>query len=362
MDTASLKDLLAKLFKVLGPPGDNTHRLKAMITEAYLKHRTVGEATRYLVNELFGRFGLVVLDPDDRDLKTEYIPVMEDELLRSAAYPILHQQTEELGAHYKIQAYPREVNLFYLSGNIRERIERHGEQWVVLNTDIVMNKGQILNELHQFPERFSPNVMLRGLYQETIMPNVAFIGGGAEVAYWMQLKGVFEHYKGFFPMVLLRQSVMWMTEVASLLRVKTGLEIADLFEETLVLENELVASEVGTEWRTNEEASTLNTLLGILKEKAVSIDATLGPATEATLTRMKAQLSNLEKKMLRAEKRKLEVQIGRIRKLKELLFPKGSLQERVENFLEYYALYGDAWLDTLLNGTDPLCGRFLVVE
>ena len=210
MDTAGLKPLINSLFKQFGPPGKNCDDLLEIITEAYAKQKTIGAATQYLVNALFGRFGLVVLDPDDAEFKKSFVPVMEDELLNKASYPIITSQIKKLGEHYKIQAHPREINLFYLADQLRERIERNGEKWVVLNTAIEWTKNELLKELNEHPERFSPNVMLRGLYQETILPNAVFIGGGAEVAYWLQLKPLFEHYKVFYPAVHLRQSVMWV--------------------------------------------------------------------------------------------------------------------------------------------------------
>ena len=82
------------------------------------------------------------------------------------------------------------------------------DQFVVHDTDIVFTKDELKDELRDYPERFSPNVILRGLYQEIILPNLAFIGGGGEFAYWLELKDLFLHYKVPFPVLIVRNSFL----------------------------------------------------------------------------------------------------------------------------------------------------------
>src|SRR5690606_24662388 len=96
-------------------------------------------------------------------------------------------------------------NLFYLGdGNIRERIVCENETYYVLNSSYKFTQEEIMDELNSFPEKFSPNVLLRPLYQETVLPNLAYIGGSGEIAYWLQLKDYFESRKVLFPLLIVR--------------------------------------------------------------------------------------------------------------------------------------------------------------
>ena len=362
MTTKSLKPLIQELFRNFGPPGKSCDDLMKMVTDAYLKQPTIGSATRYLVNELFGKYGLLVLDPDDAAFKKQYTSVMKDELLHQSSYPILQQQIDKLSVHYKIQAHPRELNLFYLDNGIRERIVFDNNQSRVNNTSLQFSREEILNELELHPERFSPNVMLRGMLQETILPNVAFIGGGAEVAYWMQLRTLFSHYNVFFPCIFLRQSVLWVGTRDEDTLSKIGLKLTDLFKPEEQLIRDYISNHSTTDWQTSAESDEIGRILERLKQKALAVDSTLEASTNATLTRMQAQLTKLEKKMLRAEKKKAAVQLNRIQTVRGKLFPGGSLQERTDNFLTYYLENGSDFLDVILTGIKPMDNQFLVVS
>lgn len=362
MNTESLKELLDELFRVLGPPGEQAEQLKDLLNRAYNEHDTIGAATRHLVNELFGVYGLLVMDPDDAAFKTEIKDIIQDDLLNHTAKGLTEQQAEQLNRNYKVQAYPRDINLFYLDDQLRERIEKDGDKWVVLNTEISWSKEELLEEIENSPEKFSPNVILRGILQERILPDIAFIGGGAEVAYWMQLKKVFDHYKVFYPTILLRQSALWIEPQAGKLLQKTGFSIAELFMPIDELSQLHVTKHGNKDWQNEAEAETIEQVLGQLKNKAKALDPTLEASAEAALAKIQHQLKVLEKKMLRAEKRKHETALARIEKLRAQLFPADSLQERKENFTEYYALHGQDFIDAVVTNSLPFGNKFMIIS
>lgn len=362
MDTESLKPLLDELFKLLGPPGDYCEQLKDILSKAYIGHKTISAATHYLVNELFGRYGLVILNPDETVFKRSILNIMRDDLLLHTPETMVSVSIKDLEVNYKAQAHPREINLFYLKDSIRERIEKHNDRWVILGTEISFSETELIEELNNHPERFSPNVILRGILQESILPDVAFIGGGAEVAYWLELKTLFKHYHVFYPAIILRQSVLWAAPKTAKLRKQLGLSVADTFKDEAKLIRGYLNINSKDDWHTTEETNAIETILKQLQEKADKIDPTLHKSAEAAIVKMKHQLEVLEQKMLRAEKKKMQIELLRISKLKADLFPNKNLQERVENFIGYYLQYGESYTDILKDAIQPLKNEFLVIE
>src|SRR6185437_5007600 len=179
-------------------------QLMSMLKEIYLGSPDVQTATFRLIHELFKDFGLIVLIADHPALKKSMIPVFEDDLFFSKPAAIVAESIARIPGDYKVQANPRGINLFYLKDNLRGRIDREGENFIVHGSPLRFTESQLREELHRFPERFSPNVILRGLYQETILPNLAFIGGGGETAYWLELRDLFRYYQVPFPVLVLR--------------------------------------------------------------------------------------------------------------------------------------------------------------
>ena len=179
-----------------------------LLRRCYSKGRNIQDCTFEIVNELYGDYGLVVLVPDNAFLKSQMVAVFSNDILEQTSSSIVAKTSEALEKYYKVQANPREINLFYLKDNLRERIVRKDNDFHIHNTDLHFTKEEIQKELKEHPERFSPNVILRGLFQETLLPNIAFIGGGGELAYWLQLKDLFNHYNVPFPVLVLRNSFL----------------------------------------------------------------------------------------------------------------------------------------------------------
>src|SRR5688572_5936123 len=199
--------------------------------DAYRNSQTLSEATRKIVNELFGEFGLVILDADEPELKKALIPVIQNELAKNTAYQLVNRTNETLAAYYKPQVLAREINLFYLDNGLRERIVQEGEMYKVLNTNLVFTAEEIQKLVVESTEKFSPNVILRPLYQEMVLPNLAYVGGGAEVAYWLQLKLIFDEYNVPFPILILRNSAMYVNKATAARMHKLGLKAEDLFQD-----------------------------------------------------------------------------------------------------------------------------------
>ncbi|MBC9934371.1 bacillithiol biosynthesis cysteine-adding enzyme BshC [Chitinophaga qingshengii] len=361
MHPEGLEQLIAQIKDALGY-APHAGELLDLLRKAYLEHRNIQDATLYLVHALFGRFGLVTLVPDSQALKRLYIPVMKDELFQQASHTIVNNTLEQLGTHYKVQANPREINLFYLKDDMRERIVQEGEQWKVLHTSLKFDAIALENELETHPERFSPNVILRGMFQETILPNIAFIGGGGEIAYWLELKGLFAHYKVPYPILLLRNSLLLTDELSAQRLDKLGITTAELFAPTDDIVNAYVKKHTNASLVLKDEYAAIEKLFDALEEKAHSIDITLVASTGAERSRALKSIGKLEHKFLRAEKKKFAWQTDQIKQVKNRLFPGGSLQERKENFMPWYATEGPAFLDRVLAALTPVTDQFTIVK
>ncbi|KAA2239161.1 bacillithiol biosynthesis cysteine-adding enzyme BshC [Chitinophaga agrisoli] len=341
--------------------GKYAEELIQLLRKAYLEHDNIQQATLYLTNELFGRYGLIVLIPDTPLFKQQIIPVMKEELLQQTSYPIVTKTIEKISQHYKVQANPREINLFYLTDNARERIVKEGELWKVLHSDISFTAETLEQELHAHPERFSPNVILRGILQETILPNIAFIGGGGEIAYWLELRDLFNHHRVPYPMLVLRNSFLLVDPVSKKWLNKLGLCIKDLFGNVEELINNFVMQRTNAALVLKKEYDVLDQLFDELEEKARSIDVTLVASIAAERHKAVKSIGKLEHKFLKAEKKKFAWQTDEIRQLRTKLFPAGSLQERKENFMPWYIHEGPALFDRILADMKPLTDELVII-
>ncbi len=321
--------------------------LTTLLQQCYTEGKQIQQATLELVNALFGEYGLIVLVPDNAKLKTVFQSVVAKELTEGFSHTIVADTIVALEKNYKVQAGGREINLFYLIDDKRERIEVQGTMYEVRTLGLHFSKEEILAELNAHPERFSANVILRGAFQETVLPNIAFIGGGGELAYWLELKNVFAAVNIPYPVLLLRNSFLLLKKEQYAKWQQLGFSDADLFTPELDLMNALVKRETENQVSLTAELQQARDFYAHLRTLTDTIDKTLSEHVIALEKQALKKLTGLEKKMLRAERFKYEVQQQHINKLKAALFPNNSLQERLDNFSLYYAAKGNAWLHQL---------------
>ena len=333
-------------------------QMKACYTEGL----TIEQATFKLINLLFGEYGLVVLLPDNADYKRAFIPVVEKELAEEFSHKIVQETAARFPKEYKVQASGRELNLFYLKDNLRERIEKNNVQYSIINSQFSFTEQEILAECKYHPERFSPNVILRPVYQEMILPNIAFIGGGGEIAYWLELKNVFAAVNVPFPVLVLRNSFMLVEKKQAEKITSMGFSVADIFKPETALMNILVKRETKVQLSLDKEKQAIHEFYTKLKSTAGTVDITLQPHTEALEKNALRKMEALEKKMLRAEKKKFEAQQRQLQKLKSQLFPHNNLQERIENFMPFYAKFGSGFIKAVYDNSLELEQEFVILS
>jgi bacillithiol biosynthesis cysteine-adding enzyme BshC len=330
--------------------------------KAYGEYHNLSQATHYWLNELFGKHGLVVLDADHPKLKKQFIPVLEKELMEGVSIEAVRKQTEALEEQgYKSQIFPREINLFYISAEGRNRITYENGKYSVLNTHHVFDKDSLLKELHAHPESFSPNVVLRPVYQEYILPNIAYIGGPAEVAYWLQLQKVFETLQLHMPVVLPRNFAMVVGKQQLGKLQKLGLKPESVFLPEEELKHIFLSAKnhVVPQW--DDVALALDKLWLGVEEKSLKADANLKDWLAAEKHKVEKQLENIEKRVAKTYEQKLEQEMKQLSTLKEKLLPGGGLQERSDSFLSFL-INDPGFIDEMIPLFDPLDFRFNIVQ
>jgi bacillithiol biosynthesis cysteine-adding enzyme BshC len=336
--------------------------LAAIVETAYTRFDRLADATRYMVNALFGRYGLVIIDADNKRLKQHFAPIIEQDIIEQNSFKNItttNEKLHQLGVH--IQVNPREINFFYMKGSLRERLVFEDDIYKVLNTEISFTEAELKQVIASNPERFSPNVVMRPLYQECILPNIAYIGGGAEVVYWLELKSNFEHYKIDFPVLILRNSGLVIRKESAVKIKRMELTSTEIFKSTDILKNYWIKKHSDHNLSLQTEWAELTAIFDKLKDRAAKIDPTLGPSTEAVRARLKKALDNLEKKLVRSEKQNYHTRLEQIEQIKAEFFPKGSLQERNENFGLLYVKWGQSFIDELIRNFEPLDFEFAVL-
>jgi len=317
---------------------NGSEKVIELLSNSYLKHDNLEDATRFLVNELFGKYGLVVIDANDKQLKKCLVEVLKDDLTKHSSFNHVTETSKQLSEKYEAQVHPREINLFYMTDGSRERITGDGTKY--------------LSELESSTEKFSPNVVLRPLYQEMLLPNVAVVGGPAEIAYWLQYKKMFEHFNVNFPMLVPRKSFQLVDEKSLRVIQTLNLNVESLFLPADDLINRYIGEVTGQSISLEDEKKQIEKTFTALAKKISSVDATLTASVEGEWKKVFNEIEKLEAKLRKAEKNKHDVAIQKIKKFKEKLFPDGMLQERYENFIPYYLKYGDAFFEMLLNNGD----------
>ena len=379
LNTATLSVVIEELKQILGE-SDNSKELFQLFNDSYLKNINLAAATRYMVHQLFADYGLVIVDGNDPQFKNEFSDIIKDDILNTTNYKLVNQTISELEkVGVKAQVNPREINCFYMLENLRERLERvsnapveepvlslsregKGDVFNVLNTNITFTKEELLIELKDHPERFSPNVVLRPIYQQKTLPNIAYVGGPAEIAYWLEFKKMFDHHKMNLPVLIPRNFALLTDEKSNQQIQKLGFTFPDLFKNTDVLIKEFVNKNASSNLSLKIQEEKLSDIYAEISARATAVDATLKGSVEAELQKALNAVKNIESKLLRSEKQKQETGINQIKKLKEKFLPDGALQERYENFTPYYLKSGKQFIADLKEQFDPLEFEMLILE
>ena len=340
----------------------NADKLKNLFSKGYLENESLADATRYIANEMFKEYGLVIIDGDNKDLKKLFIPNIKDELEHQTSFNAVSKTISSLEKNYKIQVKPREINLFYLGDSSRERILFENNVYKIKNTNKTFSKESILKEVTENPLAFSPNVIMRPLYQESILPNICYVGGGGELAYWLELKEYFKKSEVSFPVLLLRNAVQIISKKQQNKLNKLEISHEELFLNSHILLSKKVIENSKIELDFKLKIAFLKNQFIELRQIAEKTDFSFTGAVNAQERKQIKGLESLQKKLLNAEKKRQKNLVNRVTELQNQLVPNENLEERQRNFSEYYLEYGGTFLTDLKTALKPLDLDFTILE
>ncbi|WP_447951791.1 bacillithiol biosynthesis cysteine-adding enzyme BshC [Chryseobacterium koreense] len=331
-----------------------------MMKRAYKKGKTLAECTKLLVHELFSGYGLIIIDGNDTSLKSEMKEVFKNELLHQELQNATKDTVDFLTGKYgKVQVNPREINLFYLT-ETRNRIEFKNGRFHVVDTDLFFSEEEILNELDNHPERFSPNALMRPVFQEKVLPNLAYIGGNAEIMYWLELKDYFRKTHLTFPVLIPRNSMLFVSEKTLTKSKNLGLEIEDWFRNFASVSKGILLDDHEIKSLLDEEEKSLMNQFDRISAKAALTDQSFGNLVNAERARQLKSFSRMRKRLLRAEKIKQQEKLERLEQLFLQVHPGKIWQERVFNFSVFYSESGREWLRNCYHAMDAEKSQLII--
>ncbi len=325
------------------------------MSRAYDQEDNLAMASRHWLQQYFGEKGLLILDPDRTDLKASFLPEMLKEFSSGQVKQLMEEETKKLETlGYEAQLHPRELNLFYLNGNTRTRLIHRDGGIALLEGELKWSLEEAITHFTEHPEELSPNACLRPLYSQKILPDAAFIGGPAEIAYWLQLKSTFDYHGIFFPLLIPRFSALLLPENRAARMEKLGIQPEELFEDEARLRRKLALGD-----KEIPAPSLRDSFSGLLAFAAAE-DASLVPALEAEISRMENMADGMAKRIRKAAEKKAETAVKQLENLLEFCFPQGGLLERSESWLSLL-VQNPSCLDEIYSAMSALDFRFQVL-
>ncbi|MFM7595383.1 MAG: bacillithiol biosynthesis cysteine-adding enzyme BshC [Flavobacteriales bacterium] len=312
-----------------------------------VREHTYVEHVKTLLNKLLGEYGLLIIDGDHSELKRLFTPVIEKEL----AHQFLQEQVTQTNlalqdAGLKIQAHVRPINLFYLSEGKRSRIIPSNQGYLI--DDIEWTRDALMDELKSFPERFSPNVLLRPIYQETILPNICYVGGSGELAYWAQLKSSFSAAHVVYPLIQTRISAMITPDQID--DSSLPLYVQDLSGQI----ETLLAKQSNRDSIFNELDQEVERLKLRMSEGISSFGNEAKKWCGAQQASIDSSINHYKQRWQKEEKQQLDSQIKRLERIHRELYPNKVPQERHMNLLHFCGKVGiHAWISSLKQQIEP---------
>lgn len=352
--SAAIHETIDHMQRISTPTDFTTSALKKF-RYAYAEGTTFAIAFAKLMNALYPKSGIVFLDPSDPEIKKILSPVISRELetFPTAGEEVI-QRSAELETIYHAQIKPRAVNLFYYHRDGRYAIDPSEYGFFLRGTRQRFRRDELREIARTSPELFSPNVLLRPIAQDYLLPTVSYIAGPSEVAYFAQLQPVYDHFQVPMPIIFPRASITLIEPKIQKLFDKFDIGYIDMFLSPDQLYNNLSKNTDGEEALIMQELSTdLDSWQRKLREAAQKVDPSLASAADTTISKMKSHLTVFEQKIFQSKKQRDQAINRQLEKMQMYLNPEGTPQERQLNIFTFLNKYGFEVLDLIEKSCEP---------
>ena len=332
---------------------DYSSALFEMMRGYYKQGNSFLKAFTGFFNHVYEDSGLVFLNPNNPDFK-KILSTHFTKQINANAEPskLVIQKSVELEEHYHAQIKAKALNLFMFHKGGRHLIEPSDSgDYFLKNIRQRYTKEELLSIAATTPELLSPNVVTRPLCQDTLLPTVAYIGGPGEIAYYAQLKPVYEYFNITMPIIYPRASVTLMEEKIQKVLEKYSLDLDELFGDvdTILAKVSEQVSEVKVDALFEELDNRVKEALNEARFGIQQIDPTLNGTIDATIAKFQQQLDVLKQKTQKAQQQKEEISLKQIKKAALNIFPNGNLQEREFGIIQYLNKYGPDFVKWISN-------------
>jgi bacillithiol biosynthesis cysteine-adding enzyme BshC len=327
-----------------------TSGLFARLKTFYSSGKSFKDAFKELLFWLFDKYGLILFDPQDKSIKDMMKPIFRDELTNFRKHTeTMVGVSAELEDLYHAQVKVRPVNLFYSTDGGRFLLDPVDNEFRLHKRRKRFSYDELMNLIETEPENFSPNVLLRPVCQDYILPTVFYVGGPGEVAYFAQVLPLYDFFNVHSPIIYPRSSVTIMEKNISAIIDKYNLSINQAFWEPEALKQSVLASlsDITVDDIFSDATEKIDLVLDQLKEKLFEFDKSISDASTKYRQKILNYLEELKGKAIESQKKKHETTLRQIDKLSSTLLPNGSLQERELNFIYFVNKYGYEILDKI---------------
>lgn len=331
-----------------------TAQLFSQIKSIYSPGKTFKQAFKELTFSFFDQYGLVIFDPQDKEIKNLLKPVFKKEIsdfrIHTEKLVKISAQLEE---NYHAQVKVRPVNLFYKDADGRYLIEPGENEFGLKRKRKKFSYEELIDTIEKEPESFSPNVLLRPICQDYILPTAFYVGGPSEIAYFAQVMPLYDFFGIEAPIIYPRSSATVVEKNITSLLERYDLKTENVFKSGSGIKQQIINSLTSNSIDDifNITTNEIDAAFDSLKEKLFEFDKTVSDASSKYKQKINQYLTEYKSKAVEAQKRKHETTLRQIDKILNTIFPNSNLQERELNFIYFTNKYGKDFLDKVFDET-----------